>query len=233
MSWVGWLILAALFFYLPIVLARGAVELWYWFLDNFTSADVPRREEAHGSRREERRRARRSGSHVIRESGQHTMKAGAPAKVQRFDPLRALARLGQKLFAGKHFDYWVACALEENDPAKKVHYCTKAVDLNPSYVPGWGLKGTTLLEMQRYAEAQACFDKVLELAPSALAWYRKGVCCYHLQQYEEAVRCFNKTLDTCASSDRTLANDASRYKDLARSAISAAGPATAAPEQGV
>jgi tetratricopeptide (TPR) repeat protein len=233
MSWVGWLILAALFFYLPVVLARGAVELWYWFLDNFTNADVAHREEARTSHREERRRARRSGSRLIRESGQHPTRTGTPPKVRLVDPLGLLIRWGQGLFTAKHFDYWIARALEEGDPAKKVKYCTKAVELNPAYVPGWGLKGTTLLEMQRYAEAQQCFDKVLELAPSALAWYRKGLCCHHLKQYDEAVRCFNKTLDTCASSDRTLADDAARYKELARAAISSTGPATTTPEHGV
>jgi tetratricopeptide (TPR) repeat protein len=219
MSWVGWLILAALFFYLPVVLARGAVEVWYWFLDNFTDADVPRREESRVSRREQRRRTRRAGQPVIRESGQHTGHGSAvPVKVRRFDPLAPLTHLVRNLMGAKRFDYWVARALEERDPDKKVKYCTKAVTLNPTYVPGWGLKGTTLLEMQRYAEAQECFDKVLQLAPSALAWYRKGLCCHHLHQHEEAIRCFNKTLDTCASSDRALADDAARYKSLSQAA---------------
>jgi tetratricopeptide (TPR) repeat protein len=224
MSWVGWLILAALFFYLPVLAARGLVEFWHWFLDNFTDSDLPRRRPEDTERRQRRRKSREPGARDLRESASHTVRSPAkPSMASRFHPLAPLAHLARKLVAGKRFDYWVACALEESNPAKKVKFCAKAVELNPTYVPGWGLMGTTLLELQRYAEAIDAFDKVIQLAPSALAWYRKGLCCYHLKRLDEAIRCFNKTLDTCANNDRALSDEAGRYKSLAQTELHASG----------
>ena len=44
----------------------------------------------------------------------------------------------------KGYDYWVACALAEEDPGRKIRYLTKALTLNPDYLPAWGLKGNAL-----------------------------------------------------------------------------------------
>ena len=68
----------------------------------------------------------------------------------------------------------------------------EALDLDPGYEPGWGLKAAALLELERYEEAIGCFDKVLSMRPSAMAWHRKGLCCYHLKRYADAVACFDR-----------------------------------------
>jgi len=116
--------------------------------------------------------------------------------------------------AVKGYDYWVACALAEEDPAMKVEFLSKALKVNPSYLPAWGLKGTALLGLERYGEALECFDKSLETHPSALAWHRKGVCCYHLGRREEARQCFDRALETCPAQDHELAEETARMKKL-------------------
>lgn len=222
MSWIGWLILAALLVCVPIWAARGALEFWHWLLDNFTDPDSPRRRRSPYRRRDRLAVERERQANTVRNSSSHTARIPMGAMMaSRFHPLAPFAHLARKLVAGKHFDYWVRCALEESNPTKKVTYCSKAVELNPTYVPAWGLKGTTLLEMAQYAQAAECFEKVLALAPSPLAWYRNGLCLYHLRRFDEAIQCFNKTLATCASTDRTLSDDAARHKALAQTELRA------------
>ena len=227
MSWVGWLIVAGLLFYLPILLVRALTEFWRWFADNFLDAGEPR---ARRPSRSKEKAARGSRTTDLRDSGSHAARVSVGTMVaSRIHPLAPLARLARKLLGSKRFDYWVGCALEETNPAKKVKYCSKAVELNPTYVPAWGLKAATLLEMHRYEEAIESFDHVLRLAPSPLAWYRKGLCCYHLKRLDEAIHCFNKALDTCSSSDHALSEEVARQKNLAREELHASGAGNCAP----
>jgi tetratricopeptide (TPR) repeat protein len=97
----------------------------------------------------------------------------------------------------------------------------KAVRLNPTYEPAWGLKANALLELKRYEDAILCIDKELELRPNATAWCRKGLCCYHLGRWKEAIGCFDNALAMCAEEDRQLFDEASRYKRLAEEALRA------------
>ena len=84
--------------------------------------------------------------------------------------------------------------------------------MNPGYEPAWGLKANALLTSERYEEAIGCFEKILQMAPSALAWYEKGVCCQHLNRYEEAVACFDKALVESSDKRSKLHEDALRNK---------------------
>jgi tetratricopeptide (TPR) repeat protein len=86
--------------------------------------------------------------------------------------------------------------------------------LNPGYEPAWGLKANTLLKMERYAEALPCFEKVLELQPSATAWYKKGLCCYHLKRREAALEGFRRAMATCQEGTPDWLKDAAKKKDL-------------------
>jgi tetratricopeptide (TPR) repeat protein len=148
--------------------------------------------------------------------------SGPPSqpRIQRPAKVRRPSRLGKWLkslklaVVVKGYDYWVACALAEEDPAMKVEYLSKALKVNPSYLPAWGLKGTALLGLERYGEALECFDKSLEMHPSAIAWHRKGVCCYHLDRREEARQCFDKALEMCPTQDHELAEETARMKSL-------------------
>jgi tetratricopeptide (TPR) repeat protein len=114
----------------------------------------------------------------------------------------------------KGYDYWVASALAEEDRQAKVRYLSKALQLNPAYHPAWGMKGNALFELGKYDDAIECFDKSLELHPSALVWYRKGLCCYHKGRREESLQCFGKALKECPAHDRPLVEDVTRMKRL-------------------
>ncbi len=119
------------------------------------------------------------------------------------------------LFRGR-YDYWVGAALAaEGDPGKQVKYLTRALAINPGYLPAWGLKANALLALERYQEAMECFEKVLESDPNPLSWYEKGLCCYHLGRFQEAVQCFDKALADCPDANRKLRGDALHHRSLA------------------
>jgi len=218
MSWVGWLfILAALA--LLLVFVQGIVQFFAWLADEYfleprryrrakeKPADQPEatdstrvsRDDTIVERRSEpKKRVVHPASHVV-----------PPRESSRFAKL--LKRLAIRI-APKGYDYWVASALSEPDPEIKIEYLSKAIHLNPGYLPAWGLKGHALLSAERYEEAIACFDRSLELHPSALVWYRKGLCCRHLNRTAEALACFDRALEACPRQDRELYEDASRMK---------------------
>ena len=109
-------------------------------------------------------------------------------------------------------------ALSENDPGKKVKCLSNALALNPDYEPAWGLKAIALVELKRYEEATACFDRVLAIHADPIAWCKKGLCCYHLGKYQAAVACFDETL-AGAGKDHELFDEAASHKKLAEEAL--------------
>jgi tetratricopeptide (TPR) repeat protein len=114
-----------------------------------------------------------------------------------------------------NYGYWIALAMEEKDPEKKVKYYSKALELNPNHVPAWGLKGSALLNLKRYEEAVRCFDRVLEIRVDADAWYNKGLCFYYLERYKGALECYDNALKLCPNEDHQLLEDAQYNKNLA------------------
>jgi len=221
MSWIGWLFLLA-GLGLLVVVVRGIVQFVFWIVDEFF---IEPRELARlkGTLPQRHRNAEPPAVPDKRERredrGEKTKKV-MQAPIRRPGKVRRPSRFGKWLkclklaVAVKGYDYWVACALAEEDPAMKVEYLSKALKVNPAYLPAWGLKGNALLGLQRYGEAMECFDKALEMHPSALAWHRKGVCCYHLGRREEARECFRRALETCPKDDQPLAEEAARMKTL-------------------
>ena len=137
----------------------------------------------------------------------------APAQPPR--PPSKLSRMLKSLkgtVSHKGYDYWMHLALSEQEPEMKIEYLGKALKLNPTYAPAWGLKGNVLLGLGRYGEAKECFDRSAQVHPSALLSYRKGLCCFHLHDYREALDCFNKAIATCPKDDHQLFEDASRMR---------------------
>jgi len=56
-------------------------------------------------------------------------------------------------------------------------------------------KGVKLGEEKKYAEAIACYDKVIELDPrSKAAWFNKALDSFHLDKYEEALTCYEEAI---------------------------------------
>ena len=135
-----------------------------------------------------------------------------PVQARKPSRFRKTLKSLRTRLASKGYDSWVASALAEEDPITKIEYLSKALRLNPTYLPAWGLKANALFGLKRYEEAIACFEKSLEMHPTALAWYKKGICCHHLGRREETLRCFDMALKACPGEDRQLFEDAARMK---------------------
>jgi tetratricopeptide (TPR) repeat protein len=212
MSWLDWCVLAG-GIYLAVVVVRGIVHFTGWVRDEF----FPTREQ--GRQREQRRsRPARIANDARREkpivpSGNSRLWA-ALAHISFAHWLAAVLDFFRMLASAKRFDYWVGLALAEENPSKQAKYLTKALALNPTYAPAWGLKAEALLTLARYEEALACFDKVLEMAPDGITWYHKGLCLLRLRRCEQAVACFNKALNV-GRLDRELRDEILRHKQLA------------------
>ena len=53
-------------------------------------------------------------------------------------------------------------------------------------------KAFNFSEEKKYAEAVACYDKVIKLTPNHyIAWYNKATDLARLNKYEEAIACYN------------------------------------------
>lgn len=237
MSWIGWIVVV-IALALVVVIVQGMSQLASWFVERYVAEPRWRQRRDIVARNEEPtqqpREATPTGlahSHAAKEDHRNDRKgrralpirtaAGAP----RPSVSAKLLKLLRIAFAPKRYDHWVALALEEQDPESKVKYLAKALELDPTYLPGWGLKGNTLFDLKRYEEAMACFDKLLELQPSAFSWYHKATCCYHLQQPDEALRCLNKALAACTKQDSHLMEEAARLKQLIQDASQGKGVA--------
>lgn len=59
-----------------------------------------------------------------------------------------------------------ALLLNAQKAEEAVTYLTKAVTVDPTYVDGYFQRGLAYLGLQKYAEAKADFNKVIELAPT-------------------------------------------------------------------
>jgi tetratricopeptide (TPR) repeat protein len=218
MPWIP-LLLVLVVVYVVVLVVRGIIQFVPWFMETF----VEPRQLARLKKNPQPQSDDQARSSVPRRAeggiGIGYREQVAFAALRASSGLTELLGFLKKPFTRKDFTYWVTSALGETDPDKKVKYCSRALRLDPGYEPAWGLKANTLLELKRYEEAVPCFDKVLAMRPSSLAWYRKGLCCYHLGQHEKAITCFDEALAACADKDRQLFNDASRQRKLAEEAL--------------
>jgi tetratricopeptide (TPR) repeat protein len=209
MSWIGWLVLAAVLAILVAVL-QAVVQLGSWLLEQFTPESSEPRHPKPSRRPPQAEPDRAAQAPEPKHKHAHMDRPTLRLPVSAVSQARRPSRLGRwwkrlrVAVAHKSFDCWVTTALAEDDPELKIQCLSKALSLNPDYLPAWGLKGNALLGLGRYDEAIQCFDRSLELRPSALIWQRKGDCYYRLHKLEEALRCFHKALETCPDQDREL-----------------------------
>jgi tetratricopeptide (TPR) repeat protein len=203
---------------------RGLVQIVSWLIDEYIveprslrhpkEEPPPRAEKSVPRARESfsvSAGKASSGKDVIADT-EKVSRPLRPSRVQRPSRLVRWLKSLTTVAVKKGYDYWVSSALAEDDRQAKVRYLSKALQLNPDYHPAWGMKGHALFELGKYDDAIECFDKSLEMHPSALVWYRKGLCLYHKGQSEESLRCLGKALKECPAHDRPLSEDISRMK---------------------
>lgn len=238
MSWLGWLFLLA-GVYVLVAVARGVVHLFSWLIDEYVVQPRELRrlreraaagtranpgatppaigESATAGARERRGRVSASPTFPTdpTPTAKEMKKTSRPTRPPKWLRLLRWSNwLGslRALSVGKGYDYWVACALAEEDRRLRVRYLSKALQANPAYQPAWGMKGHALFELGQYDEAIACFDRSLALHPSALVWYRRGLCFQQKGDASESLRCFGKALEECGAADRPLMEEIARMK---------------------
>ncbi len=222
MSWVAWLFLLA-GLYVLVVAVRGIVHLVSWLVEEYVieprsqghpKEEPPQRPHA-GKPATTLEKPETEQEHV--DKGSHKgprVPVKSVSRVRRPSRWSAWLKSLKTAAVRRGYDYWVACALAEEDLQMKIRYLSKALHLNPAYHPAWGMKGNALFELEKYDEAIECFDKSLDLHPSALVWYRKGLCCYHGGRRQEALRCLDKAREECPGQDRPFLEDVTRMRRL-------------------
>jgi tetratricopeptide (TPR) repeat protein/tRNA A-37 threonylcarbamoyl transferase component Bud32 len=69
----------------------------------------------------------------------------------------------------------------------------KATSLNAHMA--WLERGDELFQLQRYREAVACYDKVIQdLMEDYLVWFKRGIALENLQDYEEAIASYDRVI---------------------------------------
>jgi tetratricopeptide (TPR) repeat protein len=226
MTWLGWILLIFAF-YLAFVLAKGIYQFFYWlFEDTIEDWRERRRQAARATSYRERHREGAAGDHKNEGSASRTPRP--PGSTVRRAPQHSsgigkLSKLLKLALGGKSFDYWVSCAMVEQDAKLKIQFLNKAVQRNPTYAPAWVMKGNALYESKRYAEALECYAKALELHPAPLIRYKKGLCCHQLQRPQEAIESLAKALAECHNDDRELAEEIRRTKRQLEAELQANG----------
>ncbi len=218
MSWLGWLLLLA-GLYVLVIVVRGLVQFTFWLIEEWIVEPRALRELKEKPADQPCLKHRMppptpAETTEQKPAARETKKTPRPVRPNWWRPWRSTnwPAAFRKLSLRRGYDYWVACALAEDDRRLRAEYLSKALQANPEYPPAWGMKGHALFELGQYDEAIACFDKSLALHPSALAWYRRGLCFEKKGELSEALRCFGKALAECGASDRPLMEEITRMK---------------------
>jgi tetratricopeptide (TPR) repeat protein len=202
--------------YVLVLVLRGLADFVAWFAENYL-ASLHRRQSPAEKPAESLHKPKPLRRQTLRDHQHATQpKTDVPLSVaptRRPSPLTKLRKRLGLLLGSKNYDRWVTAALSEEDLTLKVEYLSRALKLNPKYLPAWGLKANALVDLGKFEEAIGCFEQSLGIRPSALTWYRKGLCCHRLGRHAEAVECFEQAISTCHD-DPQLRQDAARMKRL-------------------
>jgi len=217
MSWLGWLLLLAAL-YPVILIVQGIVQFVLWLVERLLPAPSKDRHPHERPHKPPPAAKPARASTAPRLAGPAQPAASPPVmvpqRVRRPSRLLGTLKALRILLVWKGYDYWVACALAEEDHERKIRYLTKALALKPDYLPAWGLKGNALFAQEHYEQALACLEKTCQSHPSPMTWHKMGVCCHHLNRRDEALRYLNKALDACSPQDHHMREETLRMKSL-------------------
>jgi tetratricopeptide (TPR) repeat protein/tRNA A-37 threonylcarbamoyl transferase component Bud32 len=89
-------------------------------------------------------------------------------------------------------------ALNDLNQLSGSHYETAISTLKMTSLNGqlaWFERGDELFQLQRYREAVACYDKVIQvIADDYFVWFKRGIALENLQEYEEAIASYDQVL---------------------------------------
>jgi len=93
----------------------------------------------------------------------------------------------------------------------------KPMELKDLEVWEWHSKGYNLHNIERFDEADCCFDKALELNPhDAEIWFSKGNNLNSLGRFDEAIRCHDKALELNPKNSYPWNSKGNNLEDLGR-----------------
>ena len=88
---------------------------------------------------------------------------------------------------------------------------------DPNYVKALFNKALALDNLERYDDAIAFYDKVLDIDHNdALTWYNKGDALDSLQRYDEAIKCYDEALKINSTDVNSLVNKGFSYYMLGK-----------------
>jgi tetratricopeptide (TPR) repeat protein/tRNA A-37 threonylcarbamoyl transferase component Bud32 len=83
--------------------------------------------------------------------------------------------------------------LAQTTPINLLLSQTRLVSLDGHLV--WLERGDELFQSQRYAEAIAAYDRVIQATPDDyVAWFKRGIALEHMNRYEEAAEAYNQVI---------------------------------------
>jgi tetratricopeptide (TPR) repeat protein len=75
-------------------------------------------------------------------------------------------------------------------------YLDKALEINPSDLHSWMLKGICLYKLGYRDRPMECFDKAIKIEPGYdFIWYLKGSALDYIGKHEEAINHFDKAIE--------------------------------------
>ena len=85
--------------------------------------------------------------------------------------------------------------LNASQPEKALRLFDEALAIDPKHADALMKKGGALEKLERFNEAVACYDRVIEGGgPTTIAYLQKGGLFNRLARYDEALKCYEQAL---------------------------------------
>ena len=141
------------------------------------------------------RRAQRTGIRVVGVLVASAALLGCDSPMRPNDPLAPGVGTDQRqLITNAHRE--AKRAARETDPAKAEMYYRRAVAYYAEYAPAWNNLGVTLMEQERFLEANEAFQRASDLAPSdPRPLYNQGLLFFRRAYPREALPHFLASLE--------------------------------------
>lgn len=82
----------------------------------------------------------------------------------------------------------------QNDSEKALGIFNEVLEIEPENIEAINGKGSTLMKLNRFNEADECFNQSLEISENSSALLNKGIICKHENRYDKALSYYEKAL---------------------------------------